>query len=159
MDNFTLFHVALSLVGIATGFVVIAGLIVGKRLDRLTGVFLVTTLMTSVTGFMFPYHGVTPGIVIGVISVIVLAVAIAARYQRHLVGGWRKTYAITAVIAQYFNFFVLIVQLFQKVPALHAMAPTLSGAPFVVAQSLALVLFIVLGIASTVRFKELVPAV
>jgi len=113
MTTFTFVHGVLSLVGIFSGFVVLSGLIAGKRLDGWTAVFLATTVATSVTGFGFPIHGFTPGIGIGIISLLVLAVAIFARYARRLAGIWRRVYAVTAVIALYLNFFVLIVQLFQ----------------------------------------------
>ncbi len=154
MTTLTFVHVVISLIGIFSGFVVVFGLLAGKRLDGWTALFLATTVATSVTGFFFPFHGVTPGGVIGVISLIVLAVAIFARYTRHLAGGWRRTYVITAVLAQYLNFFVLIVQSFEKVPALKAMAPTQSAGPFKVAQLVALVVFLALGIAAAVKFRD-----
>jgi len=113
MTTFTFVHGVLSLVGIFSGFVVLSGLIAGKRLDGWTAVFLATTVATSVTGFGFPIHGFTPGIGIGIISLLVLAVAIFARYARRLTGIWCRVYVVTAVIALYLNFFVLIVQLFQ----------------------------------------------
>lgn len=112
MDALTLVHVAISLAGILSGLVVLFGLIGGKRLDGWTAVFLSTTIATSVTGFFFPFHGVTPGIVIGILSLIVLAIAVVARYQRQMAGGWRKTYVISSALALYFNVFVLVVQLF-----------------------------------------------
>jgi hypothetical protein len=155
---FTVFHVVLSLIGIVAGLVVLFGMISGKRLDLWTGLFLVTTVATSVTGFFFPFHGVTPGIVVGVLSLIVLALAIVGRYRRHLAGGWRKTYVITAVIALYFNVFVLIAQLFEKVPSLHALAPKGSEPPFLVTQVIVMVIFIALGIAAVKGFREQTPA-
>ena len=150
---FTAFHVALSLLGIFAGFVVVAGLLASRCLDGWTSVFLGSTLLTSVTGCLFPIHGITPGLIFGVLSLILLGVAIYGRYQRHLEGGWRRTYAISSVIALYLNFFILIVQLFEKVPALKALAPTKSEAPFKLAQLSALVLFIVLTVLSAVRFR------
>lgn len=147
-------HVAISLAAIASGFVVLFGMLAGKRLDGWTAFFLATTVATSVTGFFFPIHGVTPGIVIGIISLVVLAVAIYARYARHLAGAWRRVYVITATIALYLNVFVLIVQSFQKVPALKAMAPTQSEPPFVIAQVVALVAFLVLGSLAAIRFRD-----
>ncbi|HVU88208.1 MAG TPA: hypothetical protein VHD36_12890 [Pirellulales bacterium] len=146
-------HVGLSLVGIATGFMVIWGLINSKSLDGWTAAFLATTLATSLTGFLFPFHGVTPGIVIGVISTVVLAVAIVARYRFGMSGKWRPVYTVTAVVAQYLNFFVLIVQSFMKVPALHDLAPTQSEPPFAIAQLVALVAFIGMGVLATLRFR------
>ena len=154
LDIFTLFHVALSLVGIAAGVVVLAGLLVAERRDGWTSVFLITTAATSVTGFMFPFHGFTPGIAIGILSVIILAIAIPARYHFHLAGAWRRTYVITAVLALYLNVFVLVVQLFRRVPALKAIAPTQSEPPFAVTQLAVLVLFLVLGTLATIRFQH-----
>jgi hypothetical protein len=125
-----------------------------KPLDGWTALFLVTTALTSVTGFFFPFHGLTPGLVIGVLSLIALAIAIFARYQRHLAGGWRRSYVISSMIALYFNVFILIVQLYEKVPALKALAPTQSEAPFKLTQLTTLVLFIVLGILAAIRFRN-----
>src|SRR5438477_12073222 len=105
-STFTFVHVLISLVGIGSGFVVIFGLLAGKRLDGWTALFLATTVLTSVTGFFFPFHGVTPAIVVGIISLVVLAIGIYARYLRKLAGAWRKTYVITALLALYFNVFV-----------------------------------------------------
>ena len=147
-------HVALSLIGIAAGFVVIGGLLSGRPLNGWTALFLATTLATSLTGFLFPFNGVTPGIVIGVISVVILAVTIFARYARQMAGGWRPIYVVTAVIAQYLNFFVLIVQSFLKIPALKELAPTQSEAPFAIAQLVALVGFLLLGVLATIKFRE-----
>jgi hypothetical protein len=141
------------LIGILSGFVVAFGLLTARRLDGWTAVFLSSTVLTSVTGFFFPFRGVTPGIVIGVLSMILLALAIFARYQRQLTGGWRRTYAICSVISLYFNFFIFIVQLFEKVPALKALAPTQSEPPFKLAQLSALIFFIALTILSAIRFR------
>lgn len=146
-------HVAISLVGIGTGFVVIWGLLAGKRLDTWTAVFLATTVATSVTGFFLPADRLLPSHVLGIISLVALAVAIVARYPRRMAGPWRLTYVITAVIAQYLNFFVLIVQSFLKVPVLHDLAPTQSEPPFAIAQLIALVLFVALGLLAAKRFR------
>lgn len=154
MTAFTLFHVAISLLAIGSGFVALAGLISGKRLDGRTAFFLATTVATSVTGFLFPITRLTPGLVLGAISLVVLALAIYARYAGHLAGIWRPVYVVTAVVAVYLNVFVLIVQSFQKVPALHALAPTGSEPPFAIAQGLALVAFIGLGVLAVRRFRE-----
>ena len=129
------------------------GLLTAKRLDRWTAVFLASTLATSVSGFGFPLEHVLPSHVVGLISIAVLAVAILARYTFHLAGAWRAIYAIGAVVALYFNVFVLIVQAFQKVPALKAMAPTQSEPPFLLTQLVALALFVALGIAAVIRFR------
>jgi hypothetical protein len=154
MSAFTLFHVVLSLVGIGSGFVVAFGLLLGKRLPLWTATFLSTTVLTSVTGFMFPVHHFMPSHGVGIVSLIVLALAIYALYVKRLAGGWRRVYVIDAVIALYLNFFVLIVQLFQKVPALKALAPTQTEAPFKVAQLTALVAFTLLAIFATGRFRN-----
>ena len=154
MTAFTFAHVAISLVGILSGFIVVFGLLASKRLDGWTALFLTTTVLTSVTGFLFPFHGFLPSYGVGIISLIVLAVAIYARYPRRLAGGWRRSFVISSVIALYLNVFVLIVQLFLKVPALQAMAPTQSEAPFKIAQLFALVLFVVLAILASIRFHD-----
>jgi hypothetical protein len=159
MTTFTLIHVVISLVGILSGFVVLFGLLTAKRLDGWTALFLATTVATSATGFFFPFHGVTPAIVTGIISLVVLAVAIFARYARHLAGKWRKTYVISAVLALYLNVFVLIVQSFLKIPALKEIAPTQNDPPFKLTQLVVLVAFIALGIFAAIRFRiEPTPA-
>jgi hypothetical protein len=152
LTAFTLFHVAISLIGILTGFIAVFGMISGKRLDGLTAIFLVTTALTSITGFLFPFHGITPGIILGILSLLVLAVAIPARYLKHLAGAWRKIYAITATIALYFNVFVLVAQLFAKVPALHALAPKGNEPPFLISELVVMALFIVLAVAAAIKF-------
>ena len=152
-STFTLVHVLLSLAGIGSGFIVVFGLLSRRMLNGWTAIFLVTTVLTSVTGFLFPFHGVTPGIILGVLSLIVLAATIAARYAFHLSGGWRSTYVISAIVALYFNCFVAVVQSFEKVPALHELAPTGKEPPFLAAQLLLLVLFVVLGVLSVKKFK------
>ena len=157
MTTFTFVHVLLSLIGIFSGFVVVFGLLVAKRLDGWTTLFLASTVLTSVTGFLFPFHGFLPSHGVGILSLLALAIAIFARYGRHLAGLWRRTYVITAVIALYLNVFVLIVQLFQKVPALKAIAPTQSEAPFKVTQLVALVIFVVLGGSAAIRFRSEQP--
>jgi len=150
----TLAHVVISLVGLGSGFVVIWGLLTGRRLDGWTALFLAFTVATSVTGFIFfPFNGVTPGIVLGIISLVVLAIAIFARYPRHMAGPWRRVYVVAAVIAQYLNFFVLIVQSFSKVPALHDLAPTQSEPPFQITQLVALIAFVALAVAAAVKFR------
>src|ERR1700687_4011423 len=112
LENFTRLHVAISLVAIASGFVVVFGMLAGRRLALWTALFLSTTVLTSVTGFGFPFDHVTPGHVLGVISLVVLAVAILAPYALRLAGAWRWIYVVSAVIALYFIVFVLIVQAF-----------------------------------------------
>jgi hypothetical protein len=145
---FTQVHVAISLIGIASGFVVIFAMMASKRMPAMTALFLTTTILTSVTGFFFPFHGVTPGIVIGILSLVILAIATIAWYR-----GWRGTWVLTAVVAEFFNFFVLIVQSFEKVPALRALAPTGKEAPLKAAQMAALVLFILLAVIAYRKFR------
>lgn len=154
LETFTLVHVVISLIAIVSGLVVLFGMTVGRRLDALNGIFLTLTVLTSVTGFGFPIHGITPGIVVGILSLIVLAIALFARYGRHLAGGWRRTYVITASIALYFNCFVLVVQLFEKVPAIKALAPTQKEPPFAIAQITLLALFVVLTTIAAKKFRE-----
>jgi len=129
------------------------GLLTGRRLNGWTALFLTSTVATSVTGFFFPFHGFTPAIAVGIISLLLLAVAIFARYGRRLAGAWRWIYVVTAMVALYLNVFVLIVQLFQKVPALKALAPTQSEPPFLVTQLFALALFVVLTIVAAIKFR------
>jgi hypothetical protein len=155
--TFTQVHVAISLVGILSGIVVLFGLLRRKSFNRLTELFLASTLATSITGFLFPFNGVTPGIILGMISVILLIVASFARYARLLEGAWRWIYVIAAMMALYFNVFVLIAQLFQKVNRLKALAPTQSEPPFAITQLSVLVLFIVLTIAAVSRFRPSSP--
>ena len=153
LETFTLLHVIISLIAIAAGFVVVFGMIGANPLPRLNTLFLVFTALTSITGFLFPFKGITPGIVVGILSMIVLLLAAVARYQGHLAGGWRGTYVITAMLALYFNFFALIAQSFEKVPALKALAPTQSEGPFKIAQLLALLLFVLLTVLAFRRFR------
>lgn len=153
MSPLTLVHVLIGLIGILTGLIAVFGMIAGKRLDGWNSIFLVTTALTSITGFFFPFHKVTPGIILGVISMVVLAVAIPARYVKHLDGGWRKIYAFTASLALYLNVFVLVAQLFLKVPSLHALAPTGSEPPFLISQCVVLALFFVLTVAAALKFR------
>ncbi len=153
-DKFTTFHVLLSFVGLATGLVVAIGLIYGKRLDHFTAWFLSTTVATSVTGFGFPFDKLLPSHWVGIISLVVLGVALFARYVQRLAGPWRWTYVVTAMAAFYFNTFVLVVQLFRKVPALNALAPTESEPPFAIAQGIVLIVFIALTIVAGRRFAH-----
>jgi hypothetical protein len=153
LKTFTLAHVIISLIAIAAGFVVMYGLLAGRRLGGWTALFLAMTLATSVTGFFFPFHGFTPAIGVGIVSLLVLAVVFYARYARNLAGAWRWLYVIGAVVSLYLNVFVLIVQAFQKIPALKALAPTQSEPPFLLAQLAALTLFILLAVMAARRFR------
>ncbi len=153
LATYTLIHVIISLIGIGSGLIVLFGMFGSKRLDGMTALFLATTALTSLTGFGFPFEHMTPGIVLGILSLVVLAIAIPARYSFRMAGKWRSIYVITAVIALYFNCFVLVVQSFQKVSALHALAPQGSEPPFAIAQGILLVLFIVAGTLAVKRFR------
>ena len=149
---FTLFHVALSLVGILAGFVVLSALISARQSSGWTATFIVTTAATSVTGFFFPFHKFLPSHGVGIVSLLVLAVTIPALYVFHLAGPWRRIYVIGVVIALYLNVFVLIAQLFMKIPALKALAPTQSEPPFLGTQVAVMLIFIVLGLLAGKRF-------
>ena len=153
ITTFTLIHVVLSLVGIFTGFVVAGGLVAGERLDGWTGVFLVTTVATSVTGFGFPFETFLPSHAVGIVSLVVLATVIVARYAKHLTGAWRTLYVLGTVLALYLNVFVLVVQLFRRLPALIVAAPKQQEPPFVLTQLLVLALFVWLGQAAVKGFR------
>ncbi len=155
--TYTFLHVLISLIGIGSGLVVMFGFITGKRLDNLTAVFLTTTVLTSVTGFGFPFDHLLPSHILGIISLVVLAIAIPARYVFNLADSLRWIYVVGASMALYLNVFVLIAQLFMKVPALKALAPTQSEPPFLVAQLLVLLIFVGLTILAAKRF-HLQPA-
>jgi hypothetical protein len=153
MSTFTLVHVVVSLLGIGSGLVVLAGMLSAKRLDRWTAVFLATTVATSVTGFMFPFVHLLPSHAVGLLSLVVLAPVIFARYKRGMAGIWRVVYVIGSVLALYLNVFVLVVQSFLKVPALKAMAPTQSEPPFQITQLVVLAIFVGLAVAAVIRFR------
>jgi hypothetical protein len=154
LETFTVLHVAISLIAIVSGFVVVFGMIGGKRLDGLTAWFLTFTVLTSVTGFMFPFKELLPSHKLGMISLVALVVAIAARYAFQMSGAWRSVYTITATMALYFNCFALVAQCFDHVPALHPLAPTGTEPPFLVTELVVLVAFLVLGTMATIRFKR-----
>lgn len=154
LATYTLVHVVLSLVGIGSGLVVLFGLLAGKRLAGWTGLFLATTIATSVTGFGFPVEHFLPSHGVGIISLVVLAIALLALYAFHLAGAWRRTYVIAAVIALYLNCFVAVVQSFEKIAPLRALAPTQSEPPFAIAQLALLALFVGLGFLAVKRFRD-----
>jgi hypothetical protein len=153
ITTFTLVHVILSLVGIVAGLVVAGGFMSGRRLDRWAAVFLITTIAANATGFGFPFATLLPSHIIGIVSLIVLAVVIFAHYGKHFTGPWRSTYVVGVVLATYLNVFVLVVQLFRRVPALIALAPTESEPPFAVTHVLVLLLFAWLGAAAVRGFR------
>ena len=149
---YTIFHVVISLLGILSGFVVMFGMLTANPLNNWTLFFLVTTVATSVTGFFFPVKKLMPSHIVGIISLVLLAAAIYARYPGQLAGSWRWIYVVSAMLAQYLNVFVLIVQSFQKIPALNALAPTQTETPFKVAQLVNLIVFVALIVLSVIKF-------
>ncbi|MGO8700160.1 MAG: hypothetical protein ACLQVY_20920 [Limisphaerales bacterium] len=153
LKTYTLIHVLISLLAIFSGLVVVGGLLAAKRLDGWTKLFLATTILTSATGFFFPLHGVTPALVVGAVSLVALGVATFARYQRKLAGVWRNAYVVCAVLALYLNVLVLIVQVFDKIPALKAISPTQHEPPFKITQLAVLVAFIISGVVAGIRFR------
>jgi hypothetical protein len=152
VSRFTTLHVILSLIGIASGVVVLIGMLVGRQLEGLTEVFLATTILTSVTGFFFPFTKLLPSHVVGIISLVVLAAALAALYVFDLAGAWRWIYVAGAVLALYLNVFVGVVQAFQKLSFLQPLAPTQSEPPFLVTQVAVLVIFVALGVVALRSF-------
>ena len=152
MTPYTLVHVVISLVGIASGFVVLIAMLHAQRKDGWTMLFLAATVATSVTGFGFPFHGFTPAIGVGIVSMVALVSAIAARYRYRLTGRWRLTYVIGATVAQYLNVFVLVAQAFAKIPGLHELAPNGNEPPFGIAQGIVLLFFVAMGILAARRF-------
>ena len=151
-------HVILSLIGILAGLVVLYGLLAGSLSGAWTAVFLVTTILTSLTGFPLPPFGFDPPRAVGVISLVLLAVAVAAYYGYHLAGAWRWIFVGAAVASLYLNVFVLVVQAFMKLPFLKALAPTQSEPPFVVTQAVVLIVFIALGVWAAIRFHPEIKA-
>jgi hypothetical protein len=152
MDPLTFIHTLLSLIGIVAGFVVLAGFFDSTRREGWTALFLITTIATSVTGFAFPFTKLLPSHIVGILSLIVLAIACVARYASRLKGASRWIYVVTALIALYLNVFVLVVQAFLKIPALKALAPTQSEPPFLIAQGIVLVLFAYVGSRAALRY-------
>lgn len=152
--TYTFLHVLISLIGIGSGLVVMLGFLTARWLSGWNTLFLVTTVATSVSGFGFPFVRLLPSHIVGILSLIALAVAIFARYRYHLAGGWRRGYVITALIALYLNVFVLVVQSFEKVPALRVLAPTQKEPPFLVTQLIVMAVFVALTILAAKRFRE-----
>jgi len=152
---FTTLHVIISLIGLVSGVVAVAAMLADKRPGPWTAVFLCSTVLTSATGFLFHSAKIGPPHILGVLSLIVLALACAALYGFRLRGAWRPVYVISALLALYFNAFVAVVQAFDKIAALKALAPTGSEPPFLVAQLVLLGVFVALGVLATRRFHPM----
>jgi len=150
---FTVLHVVITLVAIGSGLIVVGGMFASHKLPVTTALFLFTTALTSVTGFLFPIHGFTPALGVGIVACVIQAVALFALYKEHLVGAWRWIYVITAVASLYLNVFVLVVQSFVKVSALNALAPTQSEPPFAITQAVVLAIFILIALIAVVKFR------
>jgi hypothetical protein len=157
LATFTLLHVVISLIAIVTGLIAMVGLLKSRPMPGWTGIFLLTTILTSVTGFFFPVDKLLPSHVIGIISLVLLAIACLALYGRGLAGSWRWIYVVTAMTSLYLNIFVLIIQSFLKVPPLHALAPSVppSEPPFAIVQGIVLVLFVAATFLAVRKFRPL----
>jgi hypothetical protein len=157
--TFTLLHTAISLIGIVTGLSVLYGMLNNNRLDTWTAVFLASTVLTSATGFAFPFTRLLPSHIFGIISLVVLVPVILALYSFKLAGVWRLVYIIGALFTLYLNCFVAVVQAFLKIPAVKALAPTQAEPPFAIAQGLLLIAFLALGYLAVKRFRPaMIPA-
>jgi hypothetical protein len=150
---FTLLHVIITLIAIGSGLIVVGGMFASHKLPGTTALFLFTTALTSLTGFLFPIKGFTPALGVGIVACVILAVALFALYKERLAGQWRWIYVITAIVSLYLNVFVLIAQSFMKVPALTALAPTGSEPPFAIAQGATLATFIVIALIAVANFR------
>ena len=150
---FTILQVIITLVAIGSGLIVVGGMFASHRLPVTTALFLFTTALTSVTGFLFPINGLTPALRVGMLACVILVIALFALYKEHLVGAWRWIYVITAVAALYLNVFVLVAQSFAKVSALNALAPTQSEPPFAIAQAIVLAIFILIALITVIKFR------
>jgi hypothetical protein len=155
LSTFTMVHVIISLIGIVSGLFVLYGLLSSREMPGMTALFLLTTILTSVTGFLFPFDKLLPSHMIGILSLVLLAIACIALYVMKLAGAWRRIYMLTALVALYLNVFVLVIQSFLKIGPLHALAPSVppSEPPFAIVQGIILVLFVVAIIASLRRFR------
>ena len=153
LSTFTRVHVLISLAGIGSGLIVVYGLLTANRLNGWTAIFLVTTILTSLTGYLFPVEHILPSHIVGFISLVALAIALVARYARHMERSWRSTYVISAVVALYLNVFVAVAQSFMKIPAVHALAPTQKEPPFLIAQLVVMAIFVVIGIFAVKKFR------
>jgi hypothetical protein len=155
LSTFTMVHVIISLIGIVTGFIVLYGLFGSHRMPGMTALFLLSTILTSVTGFLFPFDKLLPSHIVGIVSLVMLAIACVALYVMKLSGAWRWIYTLTAMIALYLNVFVLVIQSFLKIGPLHALAPSVppSEPPFAVVQGIVLVFFVIAIIGAVRRFR------
>ena len=150
---FTLLHVIITLVAIGSGLIVVGGMFASHKLPGTTALFLLTTALTSVTGFLFPIGSFTPALGVGILACVILAIALFALYKEHLLGAWRPIYVITAIASLYLNVFILVVQTFAKVSALNALAPTQSERPFALTQAVVLAVFILIALIAVVKFR------
>ena len=155
MQTLTVIHVAISLAGIISGLVVLYGLLSARRMDRWTATFLITTLATTVTGFMFPFEKLLPSHIFGIMTLLVLVPVLYARYVAKMRGSWRAIYVLGGMFVLYLNVFVLVVQAFLKIPSLNQLAPTQAEPPFLIVQGAVLVAFGLLAILATVRFRPM----
>jgi len=153
LATFTLVHVLISLVGIAFGLIVVERFVRNRALGLSNTVFLVSTIATSATGFLFPSEAFTPAHAVGVVSLLILAAALFALHIGNLIGPWRWIYGVTAVVALYLNVFVAVAQAFQKVGRLRVLAPTQSEPPFAFVQGVVLIFFLLIGIVVILRFR------
>ncbi len=152
---FTILHVIITLVAIGSGLIVVGGMFASNRLPVTTALFLFTTALTSVTGFLFPIRGFTPALGVGIVACVILAIALFALYKEQLADAWRWIYVIAAVVSLYLNVFVLVVQSFVKVAALNALAPTQTELPFAVTQAVVLAIFVLITLIAVVKFRPL----
>jgi len=150
---FTLLHVLITLVAIGSGLIVVGGMFASHKLPGTTAIFLFTTALTSVTGFLFPIHGFTPALGVGILACLILLVALFALYKEHLAGAWRWVYVIAAIASLYLNVFVLVAQSFMKVLALNVLAPTQSEPPFAITQAAVLAIFSLIALIAVVKFR------
>ena len=157
LATFTLVHVIISLIGIVSGIIVMFGMLGARRMPGLTAIFLFTTILTSATGFLFPFTKILPSHIISALSLVLLAIACIALYGMKLSGAWRWIYALTALVSLYFNVFVLIIQSFLKIPVLHALAPSVppSEPPFAAVQGIVLLFFVIVIVGAIKRFRPM----
>jgi hypothetical protein len=157
LSTFTAVHVIISLIAIVSGIIVMFGLLGSKRMPGMSAIFLLFTILTSATGFLFPFEKLLPSHMIAILSLVLLAIACIALYVMKLSGPWRSVYVVTAMTSLYLNVFVLIIQAFLKVPALHALAPSVppSEPPFAIIQGIVLVFFVIVIIGAVRRFRPM----